>query len=175
MLGERVGIQRWAAVMVGFAGVLIALHPSGALSSDAGVALAGSFMFALSMTITRLLRETFWIELATYQMGGSVLVGAALAPVGWITPSIGDLALTALVGLVSMSCMMCITKAITIAPASLLAPFQYMSIVWAALLGWMIWGDVPSRALMAGCAVIVASGLFVVRYEGRVAAAAAAA
>lgn len=176
VLGERVGVQRWAAVVAGFAGVVIALHPSGAaLSPGALVALAGSFMFALSLTITRLLRQTSWVELATYQMGGSVLVGAALAPVGWIVPSVGDLALMSLVGLVSMSCMMCITKAVTIAPASLLAPFQYLSIVWATLLGWIVWGDVPSQALVAGCAVIVASGLFVVRHEGRVAAAEAAA
>lgn len=175
MLGERIGIRRWAAVATGFVGVLIALHPSSAaLTPGAIAALAGAFLFALTMTTTRLLRETSWVELATYQMGGSVLVGAALAPVGWITPGLGDLTLMALVGSVSMGCMMCITKAITIAPASLLAPFQYMSIVWAAMMGWIVWGDVPTPTLVAGCAVIVASGLFVVRHEGRLAAAAAA-
>ena len=156
--------------MTGFAGVVIALCPSGAaLSPGAVVALAGAFMFALSLTVTRLLRETSSIELVTYQMGASILVGAVLAPAGWIAPSVGDLALMALVGIVSMVCMLCITKAITIAPASVLAPFQYLSIVWAALLGWIVWGDVPSQALVAGCAVIVASGLFVVRHEGRAA------
>lgn len=176
MLGERVGLYRWAAVVVGFAGVLIALHPSEAtLSSSALVALSGAAMFALSLTITRQLRATPWLELVTYQVLGSGLVGATLAPIGWIAPTMADLGLMALVGIVSMGCFMCITKALSIAPASVLAPLQYMSVVWAALMGWIVWGDVPSQALVLGGAVIVASGLFVLRVEGRAAASGAAA
>ncbi len=176
VLGERVGARRWAAVVAGFAGVLIALHPSGAaLSPGAIVALAGSLMFALSLTITRQLRATPWLELVTYQVVGTGLVGAALAPVGWIAPTVTDIGLMAVVGIVSMCCLMCVTKALSIAPASLLAPFQYLSIVWAAIMGWIVWGDVPSGAIVLGSAVIVASGLVVLRFEGRAAAPDAAA
>lgn len=176
MLRERIGLRRWAAVVAGFAGVLIALHPSGAaLSPAAFVALSGSLMFALSLTITRRLRATPWLELVTYQVVGTGLIGAALAPVGWVAPSVIDLGLMALLGIVSMCCFMCITKALSIAPASMLAPFQYLSVVWAALMGWIVWGDVPSQALVLGGAVIVASGLFVLRSEGRAAASGAVA
>lgn len=172
MLGERVGLGRWAAVLAGFAGVLIALHPSGAaLSPAALVALFGALMFALSLTITRRLRATPWLELVTYQVVGTGLVGAALAPLGWIAPTMADLGLMALVGIVSMGCFMCITKALSIAPASVLAPLQYLSVVWAALMGWLVWGDVPSQALVMGCLVIIASGLVVLRVEGRATAA----
>lgn len=176
LLAERVGPRRWAAVVMGFVGVLIALHPSSAaLSPGAIVALSGALMFALSLTITRKLRATPWLELVTYQVAGSALVGAALAPVGWIVPTMTDLGLMSLVGIVSMCCFMCVTKALSIAPASLLAPFQYASVVWAALMGWIVWGDVPSQALVLGGAVIVVSGLVVLRFEGSTAASEAAA
>ncbi len=167
VLGERVGAGRWAAVLVGFVGVVIALHPSTrALAPVALIALLGSSMFAVTITITRRLRATPWLELVTFQVVGSSLLGALGAPSGWVTPSILDFALMTLVGIVSMVCFMCITKALAIAPASLLAPFQYTSIVWAALMGWMVFGDVPGSPVILGSAVIIGSGLFVLRREG---------
>lgn len=168
MLREHVGARRWTAVVAGFVGVLIALHPSGAaLSQGAIVALAGSLMFALSLTITRRLRATPWLELVTYQTVGTGLIGTALAPVGWIAPTVTDLGLMLIVGIMSVCCFMCITKALSIAPASLLAPFQYLSVVWAVILGWLVWGDVPSQAMVLGSTIIVASGLIVLRFERR--------
>ena len=65
------------------------------------------------------------------------------------------------VGVVAMLCFACITKALSIAPASLLAPFQYSSIVWAVILGWLVWGDVPTPAIILGNVIIAASGLMV--------------
>ena len=165
-LGETVGRHRWAAVLAGFVGVLIALKPSGAALAPASLlALLGSGMFAASIVATRRLRDVPWLELVFYQVVGSGLVGGVVAPVGWVTPSPGDAALMGLVGIVSMSCYMCITKALAVAPASLLAPFQYLSIVWAALMGFLVWGDVPGPAVVAGSVVIVASGLVVLRRE----------
>ena len=64
-----------------------------------------------------------------------------------------------------MLCFMCITKAVAIAPASLLAPFQYSSMIWATILGLTIWGDVPTAGIILGNAIIVASGLFVFAWE----------
>ena len=65
-----------------------------------------------------------------------------------------------------MACFVCITKALALAPASLLAPFQYTSIVWAALMGYAVWGDVPGPNVVAGSLVIIASGLAVLAREG---------
>ncbi len=166
VLGERVGSFRWGAVAAGFAGVVLALQPgAAALSPSALVALGGAGLFAGAVIITRRLRRTDWLSLTAIQFAGSGLVGTALAPFGWATPSALDAGLMALVGLVSMACFMCINRALSLAPASLLAPFQYASIAWAAALGFGLWGDVPSLAIALGSAVIVASGLAVLIRE----------
>ncbi len=162
LLGERVGIGGWAAVVVGFAGVMVALHPSGdALSPSALVALFGATMFALSITITRKLRGTHWLTLVTHQTIGTGLFGAATCTIVWVTPSLVDAGLMFLVGIVSSACFMCITKALALAPASLLAPLQYTSIIWAVLMGWMFWSDVPTPSILIGIAIIIGSGLSV--------------
>ncbi len=168
LLGERVGLFRWGAVIVGFIGVLIALRPTGAaFSGSALIALFGSAMFALAVTITRKLRGTHWLTLVTWQFAGAGIIGAVAASAAWVQPSPADLVLMFLVGIVSMACFICITKALSIAPASLLAPFQYASIVWAVILGWLVWGDSPSTSILLGSAIIVGSGLVVFYRERR--------
>ncbi len=82
-----------------------------------------------------------------------------------MAPPAVDVGLMALVGAVSMACFVCITRALALAPASLLAPFQYASIVWAALMGYAVWGDVPGPSVVVGSAIIVASGLAVFARE----------
>ncbi|MBE7199636.1 MAG: DMT family transporter [Parafilimonas terrae] len=162
VLGERVGAFRWAAVLVGFCGVVIALQPSGAaFSTGALVALAGSATFASAMTVTRRLRDTHWAVLIAWQFAGAGLVGAVASLLDWTAPQPFDVVLMFVVGILSMVCFICITKALAIAPASLLAPFQYTSIVWAVILGWIVFGDRPTPHIILGSAVIIASGLAV--------------
>jgi S-adenosylmethionine uptake transporter len=161
-LGERVGPHRWSAIVVGFAGVLVALQPTeAAFSASALVALFGATMFAFAITITRKLRDTHWLPLVAWQFVGAGIVGAVLSPFAWVTPGSIDLVLMFLVGIVAMVCFICITKALALAQASVLAPFQYTSIVWAALLGWIVWGDKPNLPIAIGNAIIIASGLYV--------------
>ena len=162
LLGETVGAFRWGAVLVGFVGVLIALRPtSGAFSAAALVALFGSCMFAAAITTTRKLRNTHWLPLIVLQFAGAGSIGAVTSLKGWISPSILDLGLMALVGIVSMGCFICIIKALKLADASVVAPFQYTSLVWAVIMGWLVWGDLPDSATTTGMLVIVASGLAV--------------
>ena len=164
MLGERVGSARWAAVVCGFVGVVIALRPGqAALSMSSLLALTGAVLFALTMIITRRLRATNWLALTSYQVVGTGLLGAATSALAWTTPNAFDLGLMLVVGIVSMGCFMSLTKALSLAPASLLAPFQYASIVWAVLIGWAVWGDVPTATTLVGVAVIVASGVYAIR------------
>ncbi|MGI3901679.1 MAG: DMT family transporter [Janthinobacterium lividum] len=166
VLREPVGLFRWGAVLAGFGGVVIALRPTGAAFSPAAlVALLGATGFAIAISTTRGLRRTDWLTLTAWQYLGTGLFGAILAPIGWATPSPIDLGLMAVVGMASMTCFVCITRALSLAPASLLAPFQYTSIVWAAILGFAIWGDVPGPSVVAGAVVIVASGLVVFARE----------
>ena len=94
VLREHVGWRRWSAILIGFCGVLIALHPSSqTVSWPALIALGGSASFAILMLITRMLRDTPDIVLASSQFVGTFLFGAAIAPIGWVTPSPGSLGL----------------------------------------------------------------------------------
>ena len=168
MLGERVGVFRWGAVAVGFIGVVIALRPTGAaFSASASIALLGASMFALAITVTRKLRDTHWLTLIAWQFAGAGAIGALASSAAWVQPGARDVGLMFLVGIISIASFICITKALSIAPASLLAPYQYTAIVWAVLLGWMIWGDAPSRNTVLGILIIVGSGLVVFYRERR--------
>ena len=122
-------------------------------------------MFAFAITITRSLRDTHWLSLVTWQFIGAGIIGAVLSPFDWVAPTPLDLALMFLVGIVAMGCFICITKALAIAQASALAPFQYTAIVWAALLGWIVWDDTPTTPIAIGNAIIIASGLYVIYRE----------
>jgi S-adenosylmethionine uptake transporter len=168
LLGEKVGPYRWGAVIVGFIGVLIALAPTGAaFQPSALIALFGATMFALSLTVTRKLRDSHWLPLVTWQFIGAGLVGAAASPFVWVTPDTIDTGLMLVVGFVSAICFVCITRALALAPTSLLAPFQYSAIVWAGILGWIIWHDAPTPRILLGNGIIIASGLFVLYRERR--------
>jgi S-adenosylmethionine uptake transporter len=167
-LKERVGLKRWSAIVIGFGGVVIALQPTGAaFSLSAIIALMGAACFALALVITRRLRDCHWLSLVAWQFIGCGIVGAAASPFDWVTPGWLDFSLMALVGLVASGCFMLITKALSLAPASLLAPLQYTAIVWASILGWIFWGDRPTPPIILGNAIIIGSGLFVLYRERR--------
>ena len=171
LLGETVERFRWIAVLIGFVGVLIALRPSPhMLSWAAPVALFGATSFALSQTLTRELRGIHWLPLVFWQFAGGGLIGAATVPWVWTTPGLFDLGLMFLVGVVAMSCFICIVRALALAPASVLAPLQYSAILWAAILGWLIWRDAPTLPIIVGNAVIIGSGLYVATRGKRVGA-----
>lgn len=168
LLGEKVGPFRWGAVLVGFVGVLIALAPTGAaFSPSALIALFGATMFALALIVTRKLRDSHWLPLVTWQFIGAGLVGAIASQFTWVTPDVIDTGLMLVVGLVSAICFVCITRALALAPTSLLAPFQYSAIVWAGILGWIIWHDAPTPRILLGNGIIIGSGLFVLYRERR--------
>lgn len=168
ILGEKVGPFRWGAVLIGFIGVLIALAPtSAAFSPSALIALFGATMFAFSLTITRKLRNSHWLPLVMWQFVGAGIVGALSSSFAWVTPGTVDTLLMLVVGVVSAFCFVCITRALALAPTALLAPFQYSAIVWAGILGWIVWHDTPTPRILAGNAIIIGSGLFVLYRERR--------
>jgi S-adenosylmethionine uptake transporter len=167
VLRERVSLLQWMAVALGFLGVVIALRPSpDILSTASPIALLGAAMYALGQTITRALRGMHWLHLVVWQFGGAGVLGAATLPWVFIAPGPLDLLLLFLLGIVSMACFVAMTRALALAPASSLAPFQYTSILWATVLGWLVWRDTPSLAVWVGAGFIIASGLFALRAEG---------
>ncbi len=168
VLREPIGWRRWAAVLVGFCGVVVALRPGSAtLSWPALIALAGSFTFSLSMIATRYLRGTSDTVLVTTQTVGALALGAALAPVGWVTPVPRDLALLALLGIVAMVAHMAVNRSLILAPASTVVPYQYTTIIWAVLFGYLVFSDVPAATMVIGATIIIAAGLFIFLREQR--------
>ncbi len=168
LLGEKVGWRRWLAILAGFVGVIVALQPSAAtLSPPALVSIAGSFCFAFMMLSGRALRGTPDSVLVFWQMAAAGLVGLITAPIGWVTPGAFDLSLLALLGVVAMVAHVCVNRALKLADASVVAPFQYSLLFWAVLFGFIVFGDVPRPAMLAGAAIIVASGWFIMVRERR--------
>jgi len=166
VLGEQVGWRRWTAILIGFLGVLIALRPSAqTVSWPALIALGGSLSFAVLMLITRSLRATPDIVLASSQFAGTFLLGALMSPIGWVTPSVGSLGLFAAAGIISVCALLCVNRSLKLAPASVVVPYQYSMIVWAVIFGFVVWGDVPSFSTMIGAAIIIGAGFYIFMRE----------
>jgi drug/metabolite transporter (DMT)-like permease len=162
VLHERVGWRRWAAVLVGFVGVVLALKPSAAaLTAPALVALTGSLLYAVLLILTRVLRNTANAVLVSSQIATTGLFGLVAAPFGWVTPPPGDFALMVLFGVLAMGGLACLNMSLKRAAASVVVPFQYTMIVWGVVLGLLIFGDAPRAHVIAGAAIIIAAGLFI--------------
>jgi drug/metabolite transporter (DMT)-like permease len=162
LLGEQVGWRRWTAILIGFCGVLIALRPSAqTVSLPALIALGGSLSFALLMLITRSLRDTPDIVMASSQFAGTFLLGVGLSVFNWVPPTAGSLVLFALAGCTSVAALLCVNRSLKLAPASVVVPYQYSMIVWAVIFGFVVFGDVPSVATIVGAAIIIGAGLYI--------------
>jgi drug/metabolite transporter (DMT)-like permease len=171
VLGEHVGWRRWAAVLVGFAGVLLALDPSAAaLTAPALVALAGSLLYAVLLILTRTLRNTANAVLVSSQIMTTAAFGLVMAPFGWVTPPPGDFALMVLFGVLAMGGLACLNLSLKRTAASIVVPYQYTMIVWGVVLGLVVFGDQPRAHVLAGAAIIISAGLFIFFRERRVAA-----
>ena len=162
LLGERVGWRRWTAVLIGFAGVVIALRPSAAsFTLPALIALAGSIFYALLMIVTRTLRESDYTVLITTQFLGVLAFGLVTAPFGWVAPGGYDLLLMAGLGISSMLALFCVVRSLKLATASVVVPYQYTLIVWSVLFGFALFGELPDAYTLVGAAIIVAAGLYI--------------
>lgn len=166
MLGERVGAQRWGLILLGFAGVALALGGD----FDGPViyalsALGGALLYALYLMCSRALRQTPDAVLAWLQMAGALVTGLALLGFGggWRAAGAVDLAMLCGLGLVAMAAHLTMTRSLKLAPASVVVPYQYSFLLWAALFGWLVWGDVPGWEVGLGAGLIVASGVLLLR------------
>jgi drug/metabolite transporter (DMT)-like permease len=162
LLREPVGWRRWTAVLVGFGGVVLALRPSMAsFTLPALIALAGSISFAASLVATRMLRATSNTVLVAGQIGATLVFGAIATPFAWVKPSTLDFALMSLFGVISIVALACINLSLKWTAASVVVPYQYTLIVWAIVLGYLVFGDVPDPLTLLGGAVIVGAGLYI--------------
>ena len=168
-LKETVGAVRWGALIVGFLGVLLVTSP-GVDTFQAGslFALANAVLFGTVTVGVRRMTATESAETLTmYQMVFLTVVFAAALPLGWVTPTFRDWGAMVVNGLGNALGQYLWTRALHLAPTSAVVPFNYFSLVWAMILGFLVWGDMPSAALIAGSAIVVGSGMFLLWHESR--------
>lgn len=169
LLGERVGPWRWSAVVVGFIGALIVIRPGFAEVSPAALlAIAAGLCFALSQLTTRKLAEADH-ALTTMALTSliTIAVTGGMLPFAWVTPTSWELALIAVAGVVAFAGYWMLTLAYDYAAASELAPFTYVEIVGATILGYLMFGDFPAPTIWAGIGLIVGSGIVIAWRESR--------
>ena len=169
LLGESVGRRRWAAIGVGFAGVLIMLRPGAGVFQWASLVVLGSVVFySLLMITTRALKSTEnTASLIFYPQMGMALTGLLIAPFVWITPTAADFGLFAIAGLFGSTGILCLTHAFRLAPAAVVSPFEYTALIWATLLGFLLWRELPDMFTVAGALIVAASGLYIIYRETR--------
>ena len=148
ILGERVGPRRWAAVVVGFLGVLVMTRPGAeAFRPEALYILAAALCYALTMLVTRrLARSDTTPAIMLSNICISIPLCALALPFGWRTPGATDFLLLALLGLVGGIGMYFMTQAYRFAPAAVIAPFDYTALLWGTLLGWLVWQELPGAS-----------------------------
>jgi drug/metabolite transporter (DMT)-like permease len=168
VLAEPVGRHRWGAVAAGFLGVLVMVRPTPGHLNLAGVSLAlgGAVGAAGAMVAIRQIAATergptivFYFTLAGALMG---LVGCL---VHWVTPDPLTFAMLVLGGIVGGVGQLLLTEAIRVAPVGVVAPFDYTQLVWATGLGFLVWGETPKPATIAGALIVAASGLYILHRE----------
>ena len=169
LLGEQISRHRWIAVIGGFAGVLIIMRPGASTFQWALLLpLLAAMVNALRDVITRRLARTetsiailFWSNIILMAGGFMTL------PMGWAPVSTQDAFWFVAAGIFNGTAHFCIIDALRTGEASALAPIRYTALLWAALLGFLVWGEVPELWLLAGAAVIVGSSLYMIRAERR--------
>lgn len=162
ILGEKVGIRRWLAVIVGFVGVLIVIRPSGTMHWAVALPVLSAFCFALLQIVTRILNRTDDPITSLFYTGAVGAVATSLLlPFHWVTPGWEVAAMLAVVGLLGALGHFLLIKALEQAAASLLQPFSYLQLLTSTAIGYLMFADIPDRWSLVGAAIIVASGLYV--------------
>jgi len=167
LLKEHVGIHRWSAVAIGFVGVVIAMNPRGGgpLLSYLQVLCATAVYSLIFITGKQLSRQDSVISLVFSLHLGMGIVATALLPWVWVPVdalALGQLLLMAVIALVAHYVF---AAAFARAEVSALAPFEYSALLWAVLIGYLLWRDIPPPEVWVGAAIIVACGLYVMHRE----------
>lgn len=170
LLGERVGPHRLLAILAGFGGVLVIMQPGAdTFRPEAFYLIVAGAAFALSSVLTRLLGRTETNgAIIFYSTLGQFLPALLVLPFVWQMPvSLTDWLLFVGMGCLGGIGLQLITLAFRNAQASVLAPFEYTTLIWATLIGWIVWREWPGNHVWIGAAILVATGLYITYREGR--------
>jgi drug/metabolite transporter (DMT)-like permease len=175
LLKERVHVYRWSGVIAGFIGILVMLAPyfdpalrAGTVTSSIGIllALSGAVSSAVSVIQTRRLTQTETTSSIVFYFSLICAIAGLLTwPFGWLVPTWSELAALVTIGLCGGVAHLFLTESYRLAPASLLAPFDYTSMIWVFLLGYFFFNEIPSGFVVVGAAIIATAGLFVMWRE----------
>ena len=168
LLGERVGPRRWTAIAIGLAGVLVVLRPGmGGIVSLAGfMVLLAALAYAIaSVTVSLLTRTDTPQSMVVCFLAVMALGAGVLAIPEWTPLRAGDGWLIAGMGLAGALGQVALTRAFQLGEASMVAPLEYTGLVWVIAWDWLLWTTLPDRATWLGAAIIVASGLYLMRRE----------
>lgn len=168
VLGERVDRARWVAIAVGLLGVLVVLRPTGeGMLTVGGLAvLVAALCYAVSAVMVRVVSRTDSSESQVFWLMAMVGLGAgALAWPGWVGIRLDDAWVLLGVAVTGFFGQLAITEAFRHGEASAIAPFEYSALAWALVLDWGLWRTLPDGFTLLGAAIIIASGVYLVRHE----------
>ena len=166
-LGESVGWRRWMAVGLGFIGTLIIIQPgSGVFSVYTVVALACALMFAIYNLITRKVshHDSFETSLIYFGVVGFIS-SLVVVPFYWQTPNLDQSFWLGVISITGIIGHLLLIKALQLAPAVILQPFNYFVLLWAMIIGYSVYGEVLETNELIGAALVVTSGVYVARRE----------
>ena len=170
LLNERVGWRRWIAVLIGFVGITVVMRPGSAVVQWAVLfPLAASLTGALRDLLTRhLCTEETTVNMLFYSSLGVSLAGLATTPFIWKSVPIIDWGWFALSGLLISCAHFLMIETFRYGEAALVAPFKYSGVIWATVLGYLIWNDIPDNSTLAGAGIIFTAGLYILHRERNV-------
>ncbi|HXP04779.1 MAG TPA: DMT family transporter [Stellaceae bacterium] len=169
ILKERVSRERWIAVSVGFVGVLVMAHPSGAGSA---LGVTGAITCAVcnavgTLTVRDLCRTEHSASIVTWTAIFMTLMALPALPFFWKTPTLLDFLLFCSIGLIGGVSQYWTTLALSLAPAAAVSPFNYTALVWGSIIGFIVWSELPTVLIVIGSAIVTLAGLYLLRAEGR--------
>lgn len=180
ILKEYVGFYRWSAVLVGLIGVIIIIWPrmsifsSGEIGQDealgAASALTGAAMAAVAMVLVRrLIKKERTSTIVVYFTLTSTAVGLLTLPFGWVMPSWQELVMLICAGFAGGIAQILLTESYRHAPMSIIAPFEYTSMILSLIIGFLIFGDIPTITMIIGGTIVMMAGIFVILRERKLA------
>jgi len=166
LLGEKVGIRRILAIIVGFIGVLLITNPSSGISVPALLMLGAALGWSIVASLTRILGET--VNTSTmlfYTLVGFVFILVIPQYWLWNAVNLNHYLLITAVAFFGVIAQFSVTKAYAIASPSLIAPFEYTALIWSAAIGYLVWGDIPDAYAVTGAVLIIGSGVYIIHRE----------
>ena len=162
VLGERVPAVAWGAVAIGFVGVLVIVQPGGNVKPAALLAVGASILYAIGMLTTRRLGRTESVfSMLFWMIAGQFVIAVLTLPFVWHPVDARHWPLLAALAIFNLLGQLGLVRAFSLAPPSVVAPFEYTALLWAAALGLIVFGDVPSARLLGGAVIIMGAGLYV--------------